>query len=101
MDLDAPGRLDLRHGVALHHEHRLAVERGQAFDKGGNVDDDLRQTFAIAQDQKADAAELAQAMQPAGQAHTLADVLAEIGGPDTSIEKNLGELRAKARRGMR
>ena len=83
MNLDAPGRLRLRHGVALHHEHRLVVERGELLDKGRVVDDDLRQTFAITQDQKADAAELAQAMQPAGQAHALADMAAEIGRPDT------------------
>ena len=44
---------------------------------------DLRQTLAITQDQKADAAELAQAMQPAGQAYASAGMAAEIGGPDT------------------
>jgi hypothetical protein len=83
MDLDASGRLGLRHGVALDHEHRLAAEPRELLDKGGIVSDDLRQTFAITQDQKADAAELPQAMQPAGQAHTLADMAAQIGGPNT------------------
>jgi len=48
MHLHAAGRLWRGHSHAGDGEHRLVVQRGQEFDRGGVLDDDLGNAPTVA-----------------------------------------------------
>jgi len=80
--LDAVRRLLVRHNLTLHTQHTFGLKRRDARHQVWRLQHHLGQPRAVAQDQKRDLAQPPQAVQPAGQHDTLADMRRQFNGPD-------------------
>ncbi len=76
MDLHATRRLGLRDDRPFDRQHRFAVQPRQPRDRLRVLDDDLRQSLAVPQDQKRDVAAAGASGVTSLQPHPLPDVAA-------------------------
>ena len=90
---DPARRLGLGDGLPDDRHDRLVGQPGDLFELGCRLDDDLGGPSGVAQNQEADAADPAQAVQPPLEENSLADVTGEIHGPDAFHDDTSHEQR--------
>src|SRR4051812_5198365 len=82
MDFHTVWRLLYRGDLACHGDDELKWQSYNLGNQNGIVNNDLRQGLGVTKDEKADAAELAKAVNPAGERDVFSHMACNIDRPD-------------------